>query len=338
MATNNHAIIRYRIIDTCLRKTEQSWNWEALAEACAEALYEFEGKDKVPSQRTIKGDIQNMRSGKLGYHAPIEYDRKYKTYFYTDSKFSIDLTPLTEKDTAALNSALLILKQFSGRVNVEGINNLVTHLEEKFKIKSSRQKEIIQFEQSLNEPGHHWVNRIYEAIKKKQTLNLTYQPFDKQPYTRIISPYLLKEYNKRWFLFGLEHNKYQSITNLGLDRINQIENSLQDFRESPDFDGSAYLKDIVGVKRPADQQVETVIIKAYGTQRHYIRTKPIHTSQEIVEMMEDYGVFSLQVVPNYELTSRLLGYGRTLEVVSPEWYREEVKEIIERMIGFYLND
>ena len=328
-------MIRYRTIDSCLRKTEQSWNWEALAEACAEALYEFEGKDKVPSQRTIKGDIQNMRSGKLGYHAPIEYDRKDKTYYYTDTKFSIDHTPLTDKDTAALNSALLILKQFSGRVNVEGINNLVTHLEEKFKIKSSRQKEIIQFEQSLNEPGHQWVNRIYEAIKKKQTLKITYQPFDKESYMRILSPYLLKEYNKRWFLFGFEHNKYESITNLGLDRINLITDSLQDFRESIDFDGSTYLKDIVGVKRPADRVVETVIIKAYGTQRHYIRTKQIHTTQEVVDMTDDYGIFSLQVVPNYELTSRLLGYGKTLEVVGPEWYRLEVSDTIQTMNQFY---
>lgn len=335
MATNNHAIIRYRTIDACLRKTEQSWNWKTLANACADALWEFEQKEKVPSQRTIKGDIQNMRSGKLGYHAPIEYDRKEKTYYYTDTKFSIDHTPLTEKDTTALNSAILILKQFSGRASIEGIENLITHLEEKFKIKKGRQKEIIQFERSLNEPGHQWVNQIYEAIKKKQTLNIRYQPFDKQPYTRIISPYLLKEYNKRWFLFGLEHNDYQSITNLGLDRINKIGDSLQAFRESPDFDGGAYLKDIVGVMRPADRQVETVIIKAYGTQRHYINTKQIHTSQEIVEMTDDYGVFSLQVVPNYELTSRLLGYGRTLEVVSPPWYREEMQEGIEDMNQFY---
>lgn len=338
MATNLHALIRYRTIDRCIRNTDESWNWKALAEACADTLNEEMGIDKIPSERTIKEDITNMRSGKLGYHAPIDYDRKLKSYYYTNSKFSIDHTPIKEKDTAALNSALLILKQFSGRASIKGIENIITNLEEKFKIKKGRHKEIIQFEQNLNEPGHQWVNQIYEAIKKKQTLNITYQPFDKAPYLRIISPYLLKEYNNRWFLFGLEHNDYQSITNLGLDRIKIIVDSFKEFRESPDFDGSAYLNDIVGVMRPADRDVERVIIKAYGTQRHYIHTKQIHTSQNVVEMTDEYGIFSLQVVPNYELTSRLLGYGKTLEVVSPEWYREEIQQVITEMLQFYLSE
>ena len=75
---------------------------------------------------------------------------------------------------------------------------------------------------------------------------------------------------------------------------------MQAFKDSTDFGGVAYLKDIVGVMRPAERQVETVVIKAYKKQRHYIQTKPIYASQEVVEMTEDWGVFSLQVLPNYE--------------------------------------
>jgi len=52
-------------------------------------------------------------------------------------------------------------------------------------------------------------------------------------------------------------------------------------------------------------------------------------------MTDAYGGFSLQLVPNYELTSRLLGYGKTLEVVEPTWYREEFKDTIITMNQFY---
>ena len=79
MPTNLHALVRYRTIDDCLTKRYRRWTWQDLAEACAEKIYEYEGIEAVPSRRTIMYDIQYMRDGKLGYYAPIVYDRNSKS-------------------------------------------------------------------------------------------------------------------------------------------------------------------------------------------------------------------------------------------------------------------
>ncbi len=61
MATNLHALIRYRTINKCLRDKDRNYNWKALAEACTEALLSAElsaslkekKKDFLISRRTI---------------------------------------------------------------------------------------------------------------------------------------------------------------------------------------------------------------------------------------------------------------------------------------------
>ena len=84
MPANKNALIRYKTIDNCLRNRYRRWTLEDLVEACSEALYDMEGIRKGVSVRTVQGDIQMMRSDKLGYNAPIEvYDHKY--YRYADS-------------------------------------------------------------------------------------------------------------------------------------------------------------------------------------------------------------------------------------------------------------
>ena len=97
MATNKNALIRYKTIDKCLRDTTRLWTLDDLIAACTEALCEYEGKENVVSKRTIQLDIQNMRSDKIGYNAPIEvFDNKY--YRYADSDYSITKTEIPYED------------------------------------------------------------------------------------------------------------------------------------------------------------------------------------------------------------------------------------------------
>jgi len=281
-------------------------------------------------------DINHMRGGKLGYEAPIEYDRKEKSYYYSDPKFSIDHVPIKKEELEELNNALLILRQFSGKESIKGLENIVTKLEETLKIRRGRSREIIQFDHSLNEPGQKWVNRIYEAIKNKKVITINYKPFDKTAYMRTVSPYLLKEYNNRWFLFGYSH-EYESITNLGLDRIREMKDSIQKFYRDPDFDEKTYLKDIIGVMILPDVTKQKILLKAYGRQRLYIQTKLIHESQKTVELNEDYGIFSLELIPNYELESKLLSFGDTVEVLEPAALRLQFKTRLENGLKLYDN-
>jgi len=71
MATNKLALIRYKTIDNCLKNRFRKWTLEDLIEKVSDALYEYEGITSGISKRTIQGDIQMMRSDRLGYNAPI---------------------------------------------------------------------------------------------------------------------------------------------------------------------------------------------------------------------------------------------------------------------------
>ena len=68
----------------------------------------MEGIRKGVSLRTVQGDIQMMRSDKLGYNAPIEvYDQRY--YRYADPQYSITDMPLSEDDFLLLKRAVDLL-------------------------------------------------------------------------------------------------------------------------------------------------------------------------------------------------------------------------------------
>ena len=108
MPVNKNALIRYKTIDRCLRNRYRRWTIDDLTEACSEALYEMEGIAKGVSLRTVQGDLQIMRSDKLGYNAPIEvYEKIY--YCYSDPDYSISDMPLTDEDFDLLRNAIEML-------------------------------------------------------------------------------------------------------------------------------------------------------------------------------------------------------------------------------------
>ena len=120
MPANKNALIRYKTIDRCLRNRFRRWTIDDLTDACSDALYEMEGILKGVSVRTVQGDLQIMRSDKLGYNAPIEvYDRIY--YRYADPDYSISDTPLTEEDCDLLKEAVELLGGEGRRDEVRNI-------------------------------------------------------------------------------------------------------------------------------------------------------------------------------------------------------------------------
>ena len=129
MPANKNALIRYKTIDRCLRNRFRRWTIEDLTNACSAALNEMEGISKGVSIRTVQGDLQIMRSDKLGYEAPIEvYDRIY--YRYADPNYSISDMPLTEDDCRLLKQAVEMLDD-DGKATVNEVRNVLSLVRER---------------------------------------------------------------------------------------------------------------------------------------------------------------------------------------------------------------
>ena len=335
MPTNLHALIRYRTIDRCLRDRTQMWTWSNLAEECEAALHEDMGMDRKLSRRTIMYDLNHMKSGVLGYHAPIIFDKEEKSYRYEDPEFSINSVPLTAGTLKELDQALLVLRQFSGQEKIEGIGNVIAKLEHMLNIQREDGAEpVIQFEQSLNAPGQKWLNVLYDHIKQNNCLTISYTPFGKEIQHYTVSPYLLKEYNNRWFLFCYNH-KAKAIQNIALDRISEIKPSFNKYRTSKEFDPDVYFNNIVGVSIPPEEQLTTIVLEVYGKQANYLKTKPLHVSQKIKKEKKNRTVFTYKVVPNYELESRILSYGEHIHVLKPESLRKRIAKRLKGAVKRY---
>ncbi|NND35209.1 MAG: WYL domain-containing protein [Saprospiraceae bacterium] len=335
MPTNLHALIRYRTIDECLVKRYRRWTWQDLAEACAEKIYEYEGLDAVPSRRTIMYDLQSMRDGKLGYFAPIAYDRSSRSYTYEDPNFSIQKFPLSKDDIFELEYALSILKNFKGFQNATGIENIITKLEHTVTLQEASKKEIIHFDHSLNEPGQKWLHMLYDFIQQENAIRIVYQPFYlDEPYERVISPYIIKEYDNRWFLICWDHIR-KDIRNFALDRLVNISKEPVRFHHDTTFDAKQFFENIIGVTLPEQGKIEEIIFEVSADDAKYLITKPLHVSQKRLEDNKQKAVFSIRVIPNFELESILLSFGDRLRVRQPRKLKKRLLERIKKQLQLY---
>jgi len=295
MSTNKHALIRYRVIDKCLRQVDNAWNWKSLSEACSKEIAKVTGKETSLSERTIKGDLQHMRMDEaLGYYAPIEYDRAEKSYYYSDRSYSITEAPLNRSDSNELKSAINLLRQFTGFQHLQGIDNIIQKLELLAFESTAKEKKIVHLAQPATIPGQDWLDILYDAIKEEKAISLSYQPFDKAASTIIASPYLLKEYDNRWYLYALSHEKKQ-IRTYGLERITEINETLQTFIPMEGFDPDSYFESIIGITVNPGRKIQDIIFEVYNNTIKYINTKPLHSSQKLIEHGENVSTYSISV-------------------------------------------
>ncbi|MBB4804940.1 putative DNA-binding transcriptional regulator YafY [Chryseobacterium defluvii] len=332
MSSNKNALIRYKTLDKCLKNKYRKYTLEDLIDACSEALFEYEGKESYVSKRTVQLDLQNMRSEKFGYEAPIEvFDRKY--YRYSDSDYSIHNISVNESDLKAMNNAVQILKQFKDFSMFKEMNGVIQKLEDS--IHSTGQKSIIHLDKNEQLKGLEHIDVLYESILNKKVLKILYKSFTaRESSVFTVHPQLLKEYNNRWFLICLYKG---SMYNLALDRMEKIEVEEKNEYIDKDLDGDEYFKDIVGVTVSETMKPRNVIFFVDASNTPYVKTKPLHKSQEIISETEEGAVFKICVQINYELERLLLGFGNSLIVHKPRNLRRRIEEKFRTGIMNYQN-
>ncbi len=324
MPSNKNALIRYRTIDCCLQNRGRRWTLDDLIVACSDALYEFEGKHADVSKRTLQLDIQLMRSDKLGYEAPIEvYERKY--YRYADATYTITDIPLTPTDLEVLAESVLMLRQFKDFSLFADLNGIIQKLEDKIHRAGTNTGPVIHLDRNEQLKGLEYLDRLYQAILRRVVVNIDYQSFNARAAQRLLfHPYILKEFNNRWFLVGRREGGDQLLT-LALDRINGVsEDAATPYRRT-DFNADAYYRNTHGVTVPARPPVEITLWVAAGN-APYVLTKPFHHSQQLVEEGEDGSiVVTFTVHHNFEIERAILGFGNQVSVLSPRQMRRRIK-------------
>lgn len=332
MPKNKNAFIRYRIIDTALRNRHKKYpTKKELIDACS-------GLGTV-SERTIDKDIYDMKNDEeLGYFAPIEYDRKHNGYCYTDPDYSINKIPLKQEDLYALEFACSLLKQFEGIGPVKQFMQSVSKIEDFIsmrRIAGESLDEVIQTEKSLSQKGNEYLGPLLHAIKEKQVLVLHYQRFGESAIKHYTyHPYVLKEYRNRWYVTGKDEGKNRIIT-FALERIKEVLTTKQYFEVDVSFSAKNFFKHSFGISVISEYKPEKVVLQFEPSESPYIKSQPLHQTQQIVAETEKAFIISLEVIPSYELKAQILSYGDKVEVLEPESLRKEQVETLRKALKKY---
>ena len=343
MATNKHAMIRYQALDACFSNRYRRFYMEDLIEACNEALKEFynskedvsEDSEYYVKRRTIFADISYMKSSK-GWDAPIQscYEGRRCYYRYSDENFSINKREFSEAELDTLDEALVMLNRFNGEAGFDWVSEFIANFEDKLGRKKNTDP-VIGYEKNPFLKGIENLSVLYNYIVNKQPLKIAYRKYTQEEKIHLFHPYYLKQYNNRWFLFGITEQDREYLTNLPLDRIESIEPVSIPYIPNPGFNFEEYFDDVVGVSVPRSGEPEKILLK-FGERRYpYICTKPIHPSQ--TDLDKENRIVQIEVFDTPELESLILSYGDQVEVLAPESLRVKIAAQIKNLAENHYN-
>lgn len=328
MAINKNALIRYKTLDQCFSNPYKQFFIEDLIEACNDVLTDHYGYECTVSRRQIFSDIDFMKSN-AGYDAPIHCIKigRRGYYRYEVPDFSILKKPLTNEEQKSIENTLELLSRMKGIPGLEGLGSLETKLLDTSN--TAPHDKIISFEENEFLVGAEYLTPLYNFIKNKQAISIKYKSFRlEQVQEFVISPYHLKQYNKRWFLFGKNHQTLE-LQNLALDRIQSID-LINTIYEANDIDFDEYFDDIIGVSNNLNLDLQKIRIKLTDHIIPYITSKPLHGSQKIVD-----NILTLELKLNYELESLILSYGENMKVLEPLVLKENIANRLKKATQFY---
>lgn len=334
MAITKNPLIRYKILDTCFRNPYKKFTKELLLEKVNNDLFEITGNEKSCIKlRQLQDDIAFMKSVE-GWNVELAdyFEGKKRIYRYESLNFSIINCPLNEMELDEFQTALQVLSQFEGMPQFEGIQEIIAKLKSGLPT-TKNTLPFISFDSNQDLKGIEFFSPLYHATQNQQPLEITYKDFKSEdPYTFVFHPHFLKEYNNRWFLFGLHEESQKENWNIAIDRIIEIKSTETIFIPTK-IDWQDYFTDMIGVSKSENQESIEVVLHFYGVTGRYMENKSIHETQKHKWIDENTLELKIKVIPNYELERLLLSYGESVKVVSPPQLVEKIKSRI-RMIEF----
>ena len=176
------------------------------------------------------------------------------------------------------------------------------------------------------------VQIILEAIDKKRGIECDYYSFNKNSVKhQLLIPYFLRTWEQRWYLVAEPDNHHHGISIFALERMENIILTNEQMLPSNKIKAEEYFKGCFGVNHSDEQKPEKIRIKVYDTQVEYVKRLPIHESQREVESNSEWSIFEYRLVPCYNFYQQLLWHREKLEVLEPQYVRDEIKEVLKKM-------
>lgn len=350
MPANKNALTRIVLLDKLLSDRYHAYSIQDMTDYLDRELPEY-GHDGGVTKRCVEKDIKYLEN-----HFPIliELERytvdahsvasdkvyKKRCIRYSDPTFSIFKGKLTDEEKGVLMTALSTIGSFDGLDGFGWLDDLHKRLG------LVENKPVILMSKNLLE-NKTLMAQAFSAIKARSVVVLKYRRFNTSDLRDvIISPYLLKEFNRRWYLIGAADDTGCILT-FALDRIVAISVLPgYEYREPPE-DLTERYEDIIGVSYYEGAEIHKIIFWVSDKSAPYVDTKPLHGSQTHIRgekeesLRKKYAIpsggwlFSIDCMENYELIRELCSYGEDLKVLSPEPIVNAISKRIDSMRRLY---
>ena len=352
MPLTKEALKRYMILDKLLSDTYHNYTLDDLTEEVSNSLSEENNASDGVVRRTIEKDLDAIQLdpfyAEIEKYSVVKFNKetlKYRRRMclrYADHSSSILKQKMTDDEKYLLREALSLIGQFEGLPNLKALESLRLGLGVKDPARKiiSLTKSPVEYSSILGE--------LFTAISNRQVIELHYHIFSDPDKVSIVNliPYLLKEYNLRWYLIAAVEND-GTILNFALDRIDKVVPLLS--HQYVEYVGNINkrYKEIIGITYYKDNPLQEITYWVSDYSKDYVFTKPLHESQKQLEgeyenvlrkkypILEKGAFFQIKCRENYELIRELCSFGQDLLVLEPISIKQEISQRIEEMRSCY---
>ncbi|MCB0472772.1 MAG: WYL domain-containing protein [Flavobacteriaceae bacterium] len=260
------------------------------------------------SVRTIQRDIEQIR---FEFGIEIKFDRGRNGYFI-DTELSTNIGTFL-RFLEIVNTAELLTESL--RESKDTLN-------------------YISFESEGDLKGIENLKPLLFSVKNKRKITFIHENFEtgkKSNYS--VRPYLLKEYQNRWYIIGLvqDINEFRTF---GIDRIFNLEVKEEVFIKDAKIDPVELFENTIGLTYTISE-LEEVILSFTPLQAKYVNTLPLHKSQEIIKEDKNEVHVKLNIIPNYEFKQKIMMLGEKVKVLKPIWFADDIKRSLEETLKKY---
>lgn len=170
--------------------------------------------------------------------------------------------------------------------------------------------------------GALYLSSIVGAMRRRHCLRMQYHKFGSETEELTLAPYCLRMFKQRWYVVGVPSTHPEEIRTYALDRVEAIEETDDVYQRPVRWSPYSYFRDYYGMfhsGRPCKVRLRTSARSAA-----YLRSLPLHHSQEEVEREDEYSVFVYKLAPTLDFIQELRTHGAQLEVLAPRWLREQM--------------
>jgi len=192
----------------------------------------------------------------------------------------------------------------------------------------------VNLEAPNNLKGIEYLRDLLLAVREHRIIEFEYQRFQVENISHnTIEPYLLKEYQNRWYIFGRIY-KTDKFRTYGIDRLKKLKLTDKTFIYDNSKSKSYYFDYVIGLNY-SNETPENVILSYIPEQADYIKTLPLHNSQEVLIDNDEELRIQLEVIPNFELEQKILLQGERVKVLEPKWLADKIKGRLEEAVKNY---